>query len=70
MPLLEEMKIFNLAILVFNLIFMIVISIFILISTLLVYSLLMIGVESKTYETGILRMVGISKVGLILMIFL
>jgi len=30
----------------------------------------MIGVETKTFETGIMRMVGITKLGLILMIFI
>lgn len=70
MPLLSEMETYNLAILMFNLVFRIVITIFILISTLLVYSLLMIGVEGKTHESGIMRMVGVSKVGLTLMIFL
>lgn len=70
MPLLSEMETYNVAILLFNLIFRVVISIFILISILLIYSLLMIGVESKTHETGIMRMIGVSKVGLVLMIFL
>eukprot|EP00347_Sterkiella_histriomuscorum_P021563 403333540 len=70
MPILREMSQYNIAILLFNLIFRIVITIFIIISILLVYSLLMIGIEGKTLETGILRMVGISRVGLTLMIFL
>ena len=60
----------NFSILLFNLVFRIVITIFIIISILLVYSLLMIGIDGKTLETGILRMVGISKIGLTLMIFL
>jgi len=56
--------------LVFSLTFRIVITIFIIISILLIYSLLMIGIDAKTLEIGIMRMVGISKKGLILMIFL
>ena len=35
----------------------------------LIYSLLMIGIETKTMETGIMRMVGVSKRGLVQMIF-
>ncbi len=61
---------FNIAILLFSLIFDVVLLIFIVISVLLIYSLLMIGVETKTFETGIMRMVGVSKRGLMLMIFI
>jgi ABC-type antimicrobial peptide transport system permease subunit len=64
------MQTFSIAMLLFSLIFRIIITIFIIIAILLIYSLLMIGVDSKTLEIGILIMVGISKVGLILMIFL
>lgn len=63
------MQKYNLAILFFNLIFRIVILIFIVISVMLIYSLLMIGIETKTMETGIMRMVGVSKRGLVQMIF-
>ena len=70
MPILKEMSTYNIGILLFNLVFRIVISVFIIISILLVYSLLMIGIDGKTLEMGILRMVGVSKVGLTLMIFL
>ncbi|TNV85125.1 hypothetical protein FGO68_gene1005 [Halteria grandinella] len=68
-PVLGEMQKYNLAILFFNLIFRIVIMIFIVISVMLIYSLLMIGIETKTMETGIMRMVGVSKRGLVQMIF-
>ena len=68
MPVLDEMQIYNLALLLFSLIFDLIIIIFIFISVLLINSLLMIGVETKTLETGILRMVGNSKRGIILMI--
>jgi hypothetical protein len=66
---LQEMQKYNMAILFFNLIFNIVIFIFIAISVMLIYSLLMIGIETKTMETGIMRMVGVSKRGLVQMIF-
>jgi ABC-type antimicrobial peptide transport system permease subunit len=67
---LKMMQRFNVAILLFSMIFNIILLIFIVISVLLIYSLLMIGVETKTFETGIMRMVGISKRGLMTMIFL
>lgn len=70
MPILTEMFKFNIAILLFSLIFDVVLLIFIVISVLLIYSLLMIGVETKTFETGIMRMVGVSKKGLMAMIFI
>jgi ABC-type antimicrobial peptide transport system permease subunit len=53
-----------------GLIFSIIILMFILLSVLLIYSLLMISVESKTFEFGIMRMVGLSKSGIISMIVL
>lgn len=64
------MKKYDMAILLFGLIFDMVLLIFIFISVFLIYSLLMIGVETKTMETGIMRMVGVSKRGLMLMVFI
>ena len=49
-------------------VFNIILFVFMVISVLLIYSLLMIGVETKTMETGIMRMVGVSKRGLVSMI--
>lgn len=68
MYLLETFKTFNSAILMFNLIFKIVIIIFLMISIMLLHSLLMIGIEDKTFEIGIMRMLGESKVGIISMV--
>jgi FtsX-like permease family len=62
------MQKFNNAILLIGLVFNIILLVFIVISVLLIYSLLMIGVETKTSETGIMRMVGTDKKGLILMV--
>jgi ABC-type antimicrobial peptide transport system permease subunit len=64
------MKNYSIAILFFHLVFDIVELIFIIISILLIYSLLLIRVETKTLEIGIMRMVGLSKGGLVLMIFI
>lgn len=61
MLLLQTMKLSEVASLLLGLIFGVIVILFITISVLLIYSLLMISVENKTYETGVLRLVGISK---------
>lgn len=53
-----------------GLIFDIIILLFVILSILLIYSLLMISVESKTFDFGVMRMVGLSKGGIISMIML
>ena len=53
-----------------GLIFDIIILLFVIIAILIIYSLLMISVETKTLEIGIIRMVGLSKIGIIVMIAL
>jgi len=59
----------SLGVLFLGLIFTLVIVIFVAISILLIYSLLLTSVETKAYEIGILRMVGLNKKGLFLMVF-
>ena len=39
-----------------------------LISVLLIYSLLMLSVESKSFELGVMRMVGLSKINVIMLV--
>lgn len=68
MDLLTEMSTYSSAILFFGLIFDIIILLFIVISILLIYSLLMVSVESKTFEMGVMRMIGLSKNGIMIMI--
>jgi ABC-type antimicrobial peptide transport system permease subunit len=68
MEVLDEMKDLSTGVLFLGLIFDIIILLFVIISILLIYSLLMISVESKAHEIGVMRMVGLSKSGLILMI--
>ena len=53
-----------------GLIFSIVILLFVVLSILLIYSLLMISVETKSFETGVMRMIGLSKMGLVGLIIL
>ena len=70
LPVLQAMEGFSQAILFLGLIFDIIIMLFIILSILLIYSLLMISVESKTFEFGIMRMVGLSKSGIINLVLL
>jgi ABC-type antimicrobial peptide transport system permease subunit len=68
LPILTNMQLANMAILLLGLVFNIVLLVFMVISVLLIYSLLMIGVETKTLEIGIMRMVGTNKKGLVMMV--
>ena len=68
--LLSRMKIFSGAILLIGLVFDIMLIMFIMVSVLLIYSLLMITIETKTFDTGVMRMVGLSGRGFTVMIFI
>lgn len=68
MQLLETMELLSQATLLLGLIFNIVVILFIVISVLLIYSLLMISVETKSFENGVLRLVGLSKADCVQMI--
>lgn len=67
--LLDDMQIYNFAILFIGLVFDIVLILFIVISVLLIYSLLMITTETKTFDIGIMRLIGLSSSGFVAMIF-
>jgi ABC-type antimicrobial peptide transport system permease subunit len=51
-------------------IFDLVVILLVIISVLLIYSLLVINVETKTFDIGVQRMVGLTKNGIILMVFI
>lgn len=70
LDLLESMQLYSSAILFLGLIFDIIILLFVILSILLIYSLLLISVETKTFEFGIMRMVGLSKSGIVTMILM
>ena len=63
------MQVFTFAILFLGLIFDILLILFVIISVLLIYSLLMITTETKTFDTGIMRLLGLSSYGFVAMIF-
>lgn len=70
MSLLKTMKLTSAASLILGLLFGIIIILFVVISILLIYSLLMISVETKTFENGVLRLLGMSKSNCISMIII
>lgn len=45
-----------------------VILLFVIVAIILIYSLLMISIEKKTFEFGLMRLTGLSKNGLITLI--
>lgn len=68
--LLAHMKQYSLITLAASLVFSLIIILFATISTLLIYSLLMITTETKRFENGLMRVVGLSKTGYASMILL
>ena len=49
--------------------FDVIVILFVIVSILLIYSLLLISVETKTFEIGIMRLIGLSKINFVGMIF-
>ena len=68
--LLNELKFFDLSVLFLGLIFDVLLIIFIVVAILLVFSLLLIQVESKTFELGVMRLVGLTRLGFISMVLI
>lgn len=68
LTLLFQMQTYSYVVLFIGLIFDVLLLIFIVVACLLIYSLLLISVETKTFEIGIMRLVGLTKGGFIGMI--
>ena len=66
--LLDALISYDYALMFIGLIFDILLIIFIVVAILLIYSLLMISVEKKTFEFGVMRLVGLTKFGFVGMI--
>ena len=66
--LLQELEPYSYAVMFIGLIFDLLLIIFIVVSILLIYSLLLISVETKTFEIGVMRLIGLTKGGFIAMI--
>ena len=67
--LLQMMQLFSVGLLLIGLIFDIMLIMFIIVAVLLIYSLLMITIETKTFDTGVMRLLGLSSGGFICLIF-
>lgn len=63
--LLGDLSNYSRLVLFIGLIFDLIVVLLVIISILLIYSLLMINIETKSFETGVQRMVGLSKTGII-----
>lgn len=65
---LQDFKLAHLSVTFLQLVFNLVMLLLFLISVLLIYSLLMLSMESKSFELGVMRMVGLSKINVMLLI--
>ena len=70
LELLKEMQGYSYQVMFIGLAFDVIIILFVIVAILLIYSLLLISVETKTFEIGIMRMVGLSKTNFVVMIFM
>ena len=64
----QDFKMAHLSVTFLQLIFNLVMLLLFLISVLLIYSLLMLSVESKSFELGVMRMIGLSKNNVIMLV--
>ena len=67
---LSDIRQYSISILFLGLIFDLITLLFASISVLLIYSLLMISIETKSFEIGVMRMVGLKNNNLILMVLI
>ena len=61
----DKTQTLEIGILIVSLIFNLVKSLLVVISVLIVFSLLLISVQSKTFEIAVIRMIGLKKEGII-----
>ena len=65
---LQEFKVAHLSVTFLQLVFNLVMLLLFMISVLLIYSLLMLSMESKSFDLGVMRMVGLSKINVMMLI--
>ena len=66
----DEVAKFSRYVMFIGIIFDLVVALLVIISVMLIYSLLVINVETKTFHIGVQRMVGLTRRGLILMVII
>lgn len=65
LPILSQLRTLSLGSVFFGIILSLVVVLLATLSIMLIYSLLMVSIESKTFEIGVMRMIGVSKCSLI-----
>jgi len=68
MPILKNIILFNMGVMFLSIILNLIVIVLAAISTFLIYSLLTISVESRTFEFGLMRMLGTGKLGLTVLV--
>jgi ABC-type antimicrobial peptide transport system permease subunit len=66
----DEVTEFSRYVMFIGIIFDLVVALLVIMSVMLIYSLLVINVETKTFHIGVQRMVGLTRRGLILMVII
>jgi ABC-type lipoprotein release transport system permease subunit len=66
--LLDKLELYNYAVLLIGIVFDIMLIIFIIVSCMLVYSLLLMSVETKTFDFAVMRLIGLTSKGFIALI--
>ena len=66
--LLAGLEYYNTIVMFIGLIFNVLLIVFVIVAILLVFSLLLIAVETKAFEFGVMRLVGLTRNGFIAMI--
>jgi hypothetical protein len=67
---LQDFKLAHLSVTFLHLVFNLVLVLMFTISILLIYSLLMLSVESKSFDLGVMRMVGLAKYNVMVLVIL
>jgi ABC-type antimicrobial peptide transport system permease subunit len=65
---LDRLQTLEMGILIIQLIFNLIKAVLVLISVIIIYTLLMHSIDSKNFELAVIRMVGLQKSGVILLI--
>ena len=65
LPIMSQLRVLSLGSVFFGIILSLVVVLLAVLSIMLIYSLLLVSIESRTFEIGVMRMIGVSKCGLV-----
>jgi len=68
MPVLEELDNLKYSSMFLGIILNMIVFVFFVLSVMLLYNLLLVSIETKTFELGVLRVLGLNKIGIISLI--